>query len=452
MAQVLLVDDDEAFADATAQILVLLGHTVDVAGTVADARGFLRKNRYDRIFLDLMLPDGSGLHLLEDVPTDDDKTRVSIITGHPSVKNHVMSFYGMNVNYLVKPLDLARLKRLFDDNSADIGASENGPVKHFGQLVGESAAMRNLCKLIERVAPTPANVLLMGESGVGKEMVAKAIHFASKAEGELVAANCGALSAELIGSELFGHEKGAFTGAIARKTGLFEQAEDGTLFLDEITEMPMSLQPNLLRVLETQHVTRVGGTSTTAVNCRVISATNRTERQLAEDNCLREDIYYRLAVFPIYIPPLRERVEDIPLLVASFLDHLNRENGSSLMISDDTVDKLMEYDWPGNVRELRHVIQRAFIMTEPNSSWLVLPPNMSSPFSKRSPASENQVELVGRSIDDVERELITGTLKQFGNNKKKAAEILGVSVKTLYNKLNSYGEAQDELSGEASEV
>lgn len=440
MAKVLLVDDDAAFSDATSQLLTLLGHNVDVAGTVAQAREQLRGRAYDRIFLDLMLPDGSGFHVLESLVPGADQPRVTIITGHPSVKNHVMSLYGMNVNYLVKPLDLQRIKRLFEDDVRS-EASE----RHFGQLVGESGAMRSLYRQIERVAPTPANVMLMGESGVGKEMVARAIHYASKAAGHMVAANCGALSSELIGSELFGHEKGAFTGAVARKSGLFEQADNSTLFLDEITEMPLSLQPNLLRVLETQMVTRVGGIDAFPVNCRVISATNRTERQLYEENCLREDLYYRLAVFPIYVPPLRERMDDIPLLAGSFLQYLNRENGTSLTVGEEAMKRLMAYEWPGNVRELRHVIQRAYIMTEPDADTLALPSHFSSPFSRqRSPSVSS--DLIGKTIEEVERELIAGTLKQFENNKKKAAEVLGVSVKTLYNRLNAYGE-DNEVTG-----
>lgn len=435
MAKVLLVDDDAAFASATAQLLTLLGHDVTTAGTVAAAGDLLKANNYDRVFLDLMLPDGSGFHLLEHIA--DDTTRVTIITGHPSVKAQVMNLYGMNVNYLIKPITLEQLSRLFDDN----GDSPDKVKKHFGELIGESPVMHKLYSMIENVAASQVNVLLLGESGVGKEVVAKAIHKASNTSGPFVPANCGAFSAELIGSELFGHVKGAYTGAIAHRAGLFEQANNGTLFLDEITEMPLSLQPNLLRVLESRILTRVGASTPLPVNCRVVSATNRSEQDIVDSNCLREDLYYRLAVFPIHIPPLRERMEDLPLLAQSFLDTLNRENNTSYILTSADLDRLQAYDWPGNVRELRHSMHRAYIMTSPDAERLSVPEAIVSPFSrKKAPAAPPM--LVGRTIEEVERELITATLKQFDNNKTRAAEVLGVSVKTLYNRLGSY-EAED---------
>jgi DNA-binding NtrC family response regulator len=434
LANILLVDDDPAFTSATAQLLGLLDHQVATAGTVAAATQLLQKHSYDRVFLDLMLPDGSGLQLLDHIP--DDSTRVTVMTGHPAVKAQVMNLYGTNVNYLVKPITLDQLKRLL--NEPDAGEPGGRNVPHFGELIGESPSMRSLYNMISRVAGSYVNVLLFGESGVGKEVVARAIHKASKLPGPFVPANCGAFSAELIGSELFGHEKGAFTGAIARKTGLFEQAENGTLFLDEITEMPLSLQPNLLRALESRMLTRVGATAQIPINCRVISATNRSEQQIVEDECLREDLYYRLAVFPIYIPPLRERMEDLPLLAQSFLDNLNRENNTSYSIASDDLERLAAYDWPGNVRELRHSIHRAYIMTSPEAEHLTVPDTFSSPFSRKNVPAPQPMSLVGRTIEEVERELITETLKQFDNNKTRAAEVLGVSVKTLYNRLGSY--------------
>jgi DNA-binding NtrC family response regulator len=433
LAKVLLVDDDAAFISATAQLLTLLGHEVATADTMASASKLLQGNHYDRVFLDLMLPDGSGLYLLDHIAHD--TTRVTIITGHPAVKAQVMNLYGMNVNYLVKPITLNQLKRLFDE--VDVNTSTGTATRHFGELIGESPAMHSLYHMITRVAASYANVLLLGESGVGKEVVAKAIHKASNSPGPFVPANCGAFSGELIGSELFGHEKGAFTGAVSRKTGLFEQADNGTLFLDEITEMPLSLQPNLLRALESKMLTRVGATTRISVNCRVISATNRTEQQIVESNCLREDLYYRLAVFPIHIPPLREHMEDLPLLAQSFLDTLNRENNTAYALAPKDLERLLGYDWRGNVRELRHSVHRAYIMTNPDAECLSFPATFSSPFSRRK-ASPVQPRLVGRTIEEVERELIIETLKQFDNNKTRAAEALGVSVKTLYNRLGGY--------------
>lgn len=437
MADVLLVDDDRHFLDATQQLLSLLGHKVTTADSIAQARDLVTKNYYTHMILDLILPDGSGLHLLEAMPISH-TTKITLITGHPSIKSIVRNLYGSNISYLIKPIDLQQLESLFDDAALTVVKRGVGENLHFNNLVGESAPMQNLYQMIERVASTKANVLLIGESGVGKEMVAAAIHHASKVEGDFVAANCGAFSRELINSELFGHEKGAFTGAVYRKVGVFEQANKGTLFLDEITEMPLDLQPNLLRVLETQKITRLGATSTIDVEGRVVSATNRTEQEIAEHGYLREDLYFRLAVFPIHIPPLRARKEDIPLLVQFFLEMFNEEYGNNISISDISLQRLQDYDWPGNVRELRHAIHRGYIMADQQKKLLILPENLTSPFSKIAQQHTQGIK-VGKTVEEVERELIETTLEYFDGDKKQAADILGISLKTLYNRLNSYG-------------
>lgn len=439
MADVLLVDDDKNFLDATAELLGLLGHSVKAVDSVADARELIGRYRFTHMILDLILPDGSGLHLLEALPSSRD-TKITLITGHPSVKSVVKNLYGSNVSYLIKPIDLTQLQSLFVEHPliADINNSEI-PL-HFNYLVGESEPMQRLYEMIDRVSQTKANVLLLGESGVGKEMVAAAIHYASNVEGEFVATNCGAFSRELINSELFGHEKGAFTGATHRKIGVFEQANRGTLFLDEITEMPLDLQPNLLRVLETKKVTRLGGITPIDVEGRVVSATNRTELDIAEQHRLREDLYFRLAVFPIHIPPLRSRKSDIPLLVKFFLATLNQQYDSNININESSLQKLMDYDWPGNVRELRHAVHRAFIMADPQRKLLVLPDDLTSPFSKINQQHAAGIA-VGKTVEEVERELIEITLQHFDGDKKQTADMLGISLKTLYNRLNSYADA-----------
>ncbi|MEZ5490473.1 MAG: sigma-54 dependent transcriptional regulator [Gammaproteobacteria bacterium] len=444
MADVLLVDDDKTFTDATAELLGLLGHKVTIAESVESARSILQAQEFDRILLDLMLPDGSGFHLLDDIPQNTGTTQVTIITGHPSIKSRVSELVGDNVNYLVKPIRLEQLEALFGDREST--PSNPGVTRHFDALIGETDSMHELYRQIEQVARTQANVMLVGESGVGKEVFAQAIHNASAATGKLVACNCGAFPAELIGSELFGHEKGAFTGAAGRKAGVFEQAQDGTLFLDEITEMPLSQQPNLLRVLETSTVTRLGASDVLPVNCRVISATNRSPDQIAKDHSLREDIYFRLAVFPMTIPPLRDRQDDIPLLVDDYLSSLNKEQNSNIELTDEGLQRLLDYDWPGNVRELRHLIHRSFILSDPESSVLELPKQFSSPFSNRDSADASDT-LVGKTIEEVERKLIMDTLECFENNKTRAAEALGVSIKTLYNRLNSYESDEREAKG-----
>ncbi|HSC68934.1 MAG TPA: sigma-54 dependent transcriptional regulator [Cellvibrio sp.] len=440
MADVLLVDDDKRFLEATVQLLGLLGHTVTAADSVAQARELVSTHQYTHMILDLILPDGSGLHLLEALPTKN-KTKITLITGHPSIKSIVKNLYGSNISYLIKPIDLQQLESLFEEKKFPASQQSSSVKLHFNNLVGESEAMQQVYKMIERVATTKANVMLLGESGVGKEMVAAAIHYASQVEGDFVAANCGAFSRELISSELFGHEKGAFTGATYRKAGVFEQANKGTLFLDEITEMPIDLQTNLLRVLETQKVTRLGATSSVDIEGRVVSATNRTELDIAEQGCLREDLYFRLAVFPIHIPPLRNRKSDIPLLVKYFLAGFNQEYDGALDISSASMQRLVDYDWPGNVRELRHVIHRAYIMADLQENLLVLPEKLSSPFSKVNPNTSSGIR-VGKTVEEVERELIASTLEHFGGDKRQTADMLGISLKTLYNRLNSYGDVE----------
>lgn len=439
MADILLVDDDKVFLDATTELLMLLGHNVKSVDSVACARELINQYHFTHMILDLILPDGSGLHLLESLP-EESNTKIILVTGHPSIKSIVRNLYGSNVNYLIKPIDLNQLQSLFADHKPLTAKQSGGAQLHFNYLVGESEVMQNLYQMIERVAATKANVMLMGESGVGKEMVAAAIHYASNVEGDFVAANCGAFSRELINSELFGHEKGAFTGASHRKIGVFEQANKGTLFLDEITEMPLDLQPNLLRVLETQKLTRVGAITPVDIENRVVSATNRTELEIAEQQCLRQDLYFRLAVFPINIPPLRARKNDIPLLVQHFLETFNQQYNSDVGISDQALHRLMSYDWPGNVRELRHAVHRAYIMADPQTKQLLLPHDLTSPFSKVSSQHAAGIA-VGKTVEEVERELIEITLQHFDGDKKQTADMLGISLKTLYNRLNSYVDA-----------
>jgi len=440
MLNILLVDDDVEFSDVICHIVEFLGHNINTATSLKEAHQWFENNTFDHVLLDFMLPDGSGLHLLDHLKMIGQSPKVTLISGHPSVKGILADMCEPNVSHLLKPLQREDLELVLNGPKKTVKKAKSVAITHhFDTLIGESAPMQQLYTMIERVAKTNANVMLMGESGVGKEVVAQAIHNASKCEGPLVASNCGALSKELIGSELFGHEKGAFTGAIARKDGVFEQADGGTLFLDEVTEMPIDMQPNLLRVLETKKVTRVGGNRELPVNCRVISATNRSLTDLAQNNILREDIYFRLAVFPIDIPPLRDRKEDIALLAKSFLGQLNDENGTAFAWANEQLKELETYDWPGNVRELRHAIHRAFIMSDPQTSTISLPDNLESPFSRVNTQPEDKQVSAGQTIEEVEKELIHATLDKVQGNKTLAAQMLGISTKTLYNRLNAYG-------------
>lgn len=449
MLNILLVDDDEEFTEVACHIIEFLGHDIITANSLNDAYQVLEHNDFDHIFLDFMLPDGSGLHLIDHINKSSKSPFITLITGHPLVKGMLSNLCGPKIGYIAKPLQREDLEQALSHKAKATTANKKSnshlPTKHFDCLIGESKVMQELYTMIERVALTQANVMLMGESGVGKEVVAQAIHNAtnqaSDTENPIVATNCGALTKDLIVSELFGHEKGAFTGAVAKKEGVFQRAGEGTLFLDEVTEMPIDMQPNLLRVLENKKVTPVGGTKEIDVHCRVISASNRSVAEIAEKKCLREDIYFRLAVFPISIPALRERKEDISLLATSFLSELNDEYQRNYQWSAVQLQRLIDYDWPGNVRELRHTIHRAFIMSDPESTSIELPKDFRSPFS--SVSDKKHSLMAGQTIEDVEKELIKVTLEDVNGNKSLAAEMLGISTKTLYNRLHAYGEFKE---------
>jgi DNA-binding NtrC family response regulator len=306
---------------------------------------------------------------------------------------------------------------------------------HLGLLIGESSQMQELYGQIKKVAATDSPVLILGETGTGKELIAEAVHRESGRRGDFVAVNCGSLSRELAGSELFGHEKGSFTGASRRHVGYFQRADRGTLFLDELTEMPIELQPHFLRVLETSRVMPVGAEQETRVEARIVAATNREPKDAIVDKCLREDLYFRLGVFPLRLPPLREREDDIALLAEHFAEELQKESVKTRKLSEAALAALKAYPWPGNVRELRHVIHRAVLFSDPDAPELELPASIESPFS--SLASQERIQ-VGRSIRDVERELIVSTLEHFSGDKRATADMLGISLKTLYNRLNEF--------------
>jgi DNA-binding NtrC family response regulator len=305
----------------------------------------------------------------------------------------------------------------------------------FGKLYGASPAMQDVFNLLERVAPSYVSVMIVGESGCGKELIAQTLHEMSRcAHAPFVALNCGALPANLVEAELFGYEKGAFTGASRTHQGFFERAQGGTLFLDEITEMPVDLQVRLLRVLETGRLTRVGGDREIECNVRVLAATNLDPMEAVRDNRLRADLLYRLAVFPIVVPPLRERDDDVILLAHQFLEELNAQYGTTKRFALGTEEKLCTHAWPGNVRELKNCIQRAYIMADS-----VITIDTLAPLEQNSrPARDVMQFEIGTPLDQVEQQLIIATLDRFRGNKRRAAKALGVSLKTIYNRLNEY--------------
>jgi transcriptional regulator with PAS, ATPase and Fis domain len=321
-------------------------------------------------------------------------------------------------------------------------------------LVGVSPAMQEVFRLIERVGPTEASVLLTGESGSGKELAAKSIHDASpRRNGPFIAINCGAIPAGLIEAELFGFEKGSFTGAVRGHAGVFERAEGGTLLLDEITEMPLDMQTRLLRVLETRKFYRVGASAELSTDVRVIAATNRCPLQAVQSGQLREDLLYRLAVFPVHMPPLRERGNDVDVLADRFLDELNAQSAMHKRFTPLSRMTLRQHTWPGNVRELKNCIERAFILGD---QWVELAPLIQKATVDKTVSADDRDRLdirVGSRIYDMERSLIEATLEYFQGNKRRAADALGCSLKTLYNKLNGYaqrranGFAQSRVNG-----
>ena len=436
MANVLLVDDEPDFVAAAKEMLQLHGHTVASAERLESARRLLGGTVPDVLLLDLMLPDGNGLELLEELRASPVK-RVVFITGHPGIKSLIKNLSGPSVSYLTKPIGSTELLRTVETDATTEGgiATVNGNL-HFGCLIGESPAMLAVYEQIEKVARTPSPVLILGETGTGKELVAESIHRASGRPGQFVAVNCGSLSRELAASELFGHEKGSFTGAVRRHPGFFKRADGGTLFLDELAEMPLELQPHFLRVLETGSVLPVGSEREVPIDARTVAATNRDPKKAISEKALREDLYYRLSVFPITLPPLRSRIQDVPLLVEHFLGQAQTASGPETrrFAAEDSA-RLRAYQWPGNVRELRHVVLRAAIMTDPSESTLRLPERFDSPFNE---PNGQQGLAIGRSIRDVERELIMRTLEHLGGDKRAAAETLGISLNTLYNRLNAY--------------
>lgn len=433
--QVLIVDDNREFQASVADLATLAGCAPACAATLAEARGIVHERVFDLLLLDLDLPDGNGLELLDslDLPS---LGQVVVITGHPSFDTAVRAVRLPVFDYLVKPVAPGVLDGLFAAARDHAARRVAGDGHGFAGMIGQAESMQELFAQIRRAAVHDVNVLIEGESGTGKELVARAVHDCSGRTGAFVAFNCAAVSADLLGSQLFGHERGAFTGAVQAHEGLFERADGGTLFLDEITEMPVALQSFLLRVLETRTVTRVGGTREFSVDVRVIAASNRELGEAMATGRLREDLYYRLAEFPLRLAPLRERPDDVPLLAAHFLERLNRRYRTRKVLPDAVMRELARRTWPGNVRELRHLVQRAYILSPGDE--LALPPR-EQPRAVHSAGGAVQFQ-VGMTFDQIEREMLLKTLAFHNNNKRETARSLGVTTKTVYNRLQRYRE------------
>jgi len=441
MAHALIVDDDADFRGALVDVAGLQGFESTTAASVAEARKRMAEDLPDVILADLQLPDGSGLDLTRDLEGPH-KPEVILVTGHASVDSAVEALRTGALDYLTKPVDLPRLKAVLANVSRTLAFKEEigslrGQLRklgRFGSMIGSSPRMQEVYDRITRVAPTEATVLVTGESGTGKELVAQTLHeLGPRKKGAFVAINCSAVPPNLIESELFGHERGSFTGATQQHRGVFERATGGTLFLDEITEMPAELQARLLRVLEAPTLTRVGGEDAIGFNVRLVAATNRSPEHAVKEGHLRQDLYYRLNVFPIPLPPLRDRGRDIEQIAESFLAELNQAAGTNKRLGVEARERMMRHAWPGNVRELRNAIQRDFILAADELRLEGLAPGT---LESAAPAGDGM--RVGMSLEEMERRMILSTLEHCGGDKKRAAQVLGISLKTLYNRLNVY--------------
>ena len=460
MPHALLVDDDSDAAETMAMLIAAEGFTAATAGSLRDARRQMALQEPDIVLLDLMLPDGSGMELVRDVKALPNAELV-LLTGHASLDTSIQALRLGAADYLVKPMSMKQLKGVLSRVTrpsalkADAGDLEamlesDG---HFAGLWGRSAPMRRVYRQIVRVAGTAVSVFVTGESGTGKEVVARTVHDLSRRRSNpFLAVNCGAISPHLMESEIFGHEKGSFTGADRQHLGFFERTNGGTLFLDEISEMQLDLQVKLLRVIESGTFMRVGSTQVQETDIRIIAATNRNPNEAVARGKLREDLLYRLNVFPIHLPPLRERVEDLPLIARHFLAQIGEREGMAKRFAPDMLQRLAIYRWPGNVRELRNVVYRAYVMTPGTTIEDDCLPHTSE-VAVSSGAPLTVTFRVGTTLAEAERLLTLATLKHFSWHKEKTAATLGVSLKTLYNHLKEYAAADDgEPANEPSTV
>jgi DNA-binding NtrC family response regulator len=442
--RVLIVEDEPSTRLGLTELVRTWGFTAESAADGEEALQRITVFRPSIVISDLVMPRMGGLDLLRALKDEGGELTVVILTAQGTVETAVEAIKQGAYDYLTKPIEPQRLKILLDkiverqDTLREVKVLRRQLREHgtFGSMIGSSPSMRKVYQVVEQAAPTSASVLIWGESGTGKELVAKIIHQLSpRAQLPFVPINCAAIPETLLESEIFGHEKGAFTGAVDRREGCFELADRGTLFLDEIAEMTPATQVKLLRVLQERAFRRVGGRAEQTVDVRVIAATNVVPIDAVKHGQLREDLFYRLNVFAIELPPLRQRKEDLPLLIQSFLTEFNARNHKHVSAVDPAAMRILEqYAWPGNVRELRNVIERAVIL----SSGEFVETTHLPPLVTQSPdVVKPTVSLTpGTTVEEAERRLILMTLEHTRDNKTRAAEILGISLKTLHNKLN----------------
>src|SRR5579863_3204146 len=459
--KVLIVEDEENERTGLAELVSAWGYRAETARDGAE--GFDKVSSWGPsiVVTDLKMPRMGGLELLERIANDSKTIAVIVVTAQGTIDSAVQAMRMGAYDYITKPIDTDRLRTILQNASALLGTRVELEVTRrklrdagsLGSLVGASKKMQELFRLIEMVAPSTASVLITGASGTGKELVARNIHELSPRRNKpFVPINCAAIPETLIESEIFGHERGAFTGALERRTGCFELAEGGTLLLDEIGEMPIGTQAKLLRVLEDRKLRRLGSKAETTVDVRVLAATNKNPEEAVARGELRNDLYYRLNVFNIHMPPLREHKDDIPDLVQTLLADMSVKHGRKIAaVSEAVLNAFKSYSWPGNVRELRNTLERAVIVCDTAMiETKHLPPNFGQ---SRSPMDGGDAVRVGvgTTVGEAEKLLILKTLESTGNNKTRAAEMLGISLKTLHNKMKEYGSAAAEAQEEPAD-
>jgi two-component system response regulator HydG len=445
MKKILVVDDDTAHRMMLHAVLSDEGYTVAEADDGMTAVKAVQQEFYDLILMDVRMTEMDGIEALAEMKKISPGIPVLMMTAYPAVPPAVKAMKLGALDYLTKPLDTDELRLRIAKLLGQLPLKENEQqvkvhLSHTSGLTGSSAKMQQLFETLALVAPTDTTVLILGESGTGKELVADAIHGnSSRADKPLVKVNCAALPETLLESELFGHEKGAFTGAIARRKGRFEVADGGTIFLDEIGELPVAVQVKLLRVLQEQQFEPVGSSKTMTVDVRVIAATNRNlETEMAQGK-FREDLFYRLNIFPVQVPPLRDRKEDIPPLAEFFLKKYGEKHKRPIKgFAPRTLDLFMRYDWKGNVRELENTVERSVILCQED---LIQPQHLPAPLQALLKSAETNLPDTegGLTIKDMEKQLILSTLTQYDGNRSKTAEALGISRRSLQMKLKEYG-------------
>ncbi|KMQ51600.1 Response regulator [Chitinispirillum alkaliphilum] len=442
--KILVVDDNELFRESIVETLRRQGYDITAAVNGPGALNVFENGKFDLVISDMKMPGMSGIELLERVRQIDKDVPFLIITAYGAIDTAVDAMKKGAYDFLQKSDNLIRELELTVQRSLEYRSlqKENVQLKNAlrskWQYLGSTNCIETMRQTVKAIAESRSTVLITGESGTGKELVARSIHYQSpRSHGPFVKINCAALPEGLIESELFGHEKGAFTGAITRKAGKFETASGGTLLLDEIGEMPMTAQAKLLRVLQEREIQKVGGDNTVEVDVRIVATTNRNLQEMVNEGTFREDLFYRLNVFHIHIPPLRERKDDIEQLVRHFIDKYNDENGFSVEgLENGCIEALVSYNWPGNIRELENAVERAVVLTRTGA---INPQSFKVPTESFCTKSQNGIA-AGITIAEAEKMLIYKTLEECQQNRTRASEMLGISIRTLRNKLNEYSQ------------